>query len=145
MDDLLLFSQYVIIPCMKFRSLYPSKAQQPQEQRYPFLSVCAVVSCVMVLVMAWLPMFGILNTCARELLMPAIAHGGCTETVRESALEVDFGEEKKKKKKIPCCTGDSDPLQHHAWLFNRTFYQLSYQALPLFLKEIPGKLRGPCG
>ena len=30
------------------------------------------------------------------MLMHAIAHGGCTDTVRQSALEVDSG------RKIPC-------------------------------------------
>ena len=43
-------------------SSYPGKAQQPQEQRYPFLSVCAVFSCVQTIV--WLPLvpvFGIFN------------------------------------------------------------------------------------
>ena len=34
-------------------SPYPGKAQQPQEQRYPFPSVCAVFSCVQSVV--WLP------------------------------------------------------------------------------------------
>ena len=33
------------------------------------------------------------------MLMHAISHEGCTEIVRESALEVDSGREKKKKKK----------------------------------------------
>ena len=37
------------------------KAQQPQEGRYPFLSVCAVFSCVQTMV--WLPVFGIFNMC----------------------------------------------------------------------------------
>ena len=40
-------------------------------------------------------------TCT-QMLMPAIAYGGCTDTVRESALEVDSG------RKIPCRTGDSN-------------------------------------
>ena len=35
------------------------KVQQPQEQRYPFLSVCAVFSCIQTTV--WLPVFGNLN------------------------------------------------------------------------------------
>ena len=33
-----------IFPGGKFGSPYPGKAQQPQEQRYPLLSVCAVFS-----------------------------------------------------------------------------------------------------
>ena len=34
-----------------------------------------------------------------QMLLQAIAHGGCTDTVSESALEVDSG------RKIPCSTG----------------------------------------
>ena len=40
-------------------------------------------------------------TCA-EMLIHAIAHGGYTGTVRESALKVDPG------RKIPSCTGESN-------------------------------------
>ena len=58
------------------------KAWQLEEQCYPFLSVCAVFWCVQTMV--WLPVFGILQ------LMHAIAHGGCTDNVRESALEADW-------------------------------------------------------
>ena len=43
----------------KFGSLYLGKAQQPQEQRYPFLSMCAVFSRVQTMI--WLPMFAIFN------------------------------------------------------------------------------------
>ena len=52
------------------------------------------------------------------MLVRAIAHGGCTDTVRESALKVDPG------RKIPCGTGDSNPCRFCAWLFSRTLYQL---------------------
>ena len=38
-----------------------------------------------------------------QMLMHAIAYGGCTDTVRESALEVDSG------RKVPSRTGGSDP------------------------------------
>ena len=58
-------------------------------------------------------------SCA-QMLLHAIAHGGCTDTVRESALEVDFG------RKIPCSTGYSNPRQYCVWLFSRTLYPLSY-------------------
>ena len=40
--------------------LYLGKAQRPQKQHYPFLSVCAVFSCVQTMVR--LPVFGIFNT-----------------------------------------------------------------------------------
>ena len=45
---------------------------------------------------AWLPVFRFL-TCA-QMLMHAIAHGDCTDSVTESALEVDSG------RKILCHT-----------------------------------------
>ena len=38
----LFFLKYFIIPCRKFGSPYSGKAQQLQEQCYPFLSMCAV-------------------------------------------------------------------------------------------------------
>ena len=68
--------------------------------------------------MAWLPVFGIFM-CAK-MSMQAIAHGGCMDTVREFALEFD------SRRKIPYCTGDSNPCQYRAWLFSQTLYQLSY-------------------
>ena len=87
-----------------------------QEQRYPFISVTAVLQydcqCL-----------GIL-TCA-HMLMQTIAHGGCTDTVRQSTLEVDYGRERKKKIKN-CGNGDTNPRQYYAWLFSRTLCQLSY-------------------
>ena len=61
-------------------------------------------------------------TCA-QTLMHAIAHGGCTDTVRESALEVDC------VRKIFCCTGDLNLHQYCAWLLSLAFYQVSYPAL----------------
>ena len=47
------FGECFIVPCGKFWS------RQPQEQCYPFLSVCAVCLCVQT--MLWLPVFGIFN------------------------------------------------------------------------------------
>ena len=49
----------MLVPCGKSRSPYPSKAQEPQEQRYWLLSVCAVIFSVQT--MLWLPAFGICN------------------------------------------------------------------------------------
>ena len=51
--------QYSFVSCEKFGSPYLGMAQQPQEQRYPFLSECTVFSCVQTMV--WLPAFGIFN------------------------------------------------------------------------------------
>ena len=59
-------------------------------------------------------------TCT-QMLMPAIAHGGCTDNVRHWKLKVDSGEKKNN-----CCTRDSNPSQYCACLFSRTLYQLSY-------------------
>ena len=75
-------------------------APQPQEQRYPLLSACAVLLCVPPMVGLWLPAFGIFNV-HTDVAMLAFAHGGCTITVKltEPALEVDSGREKKRKKK----------------------------------------------
>ena len=47
-----------------------------------------------------------------------------SDPVRESALKVDCG------RKIPCSTGDSNLRQLCAWNFSLTLYQLSYPALP---------------
>ena len=47
------------LSCVKMGSPDLGTAQQPQEQRYPFLSVCAVFSCVQTMVC--LPVFGIFN------------------------------------------------------------------------------------
>ena len=55
-----------------------------------------------------------------QMFLHAIAHRGCRDTVRESALTADSG------RKIPCCTGDSNRHQDCAWHFSRMLYQLSY-------------------
>ena len=67
--------QHFFVPCWKFWSNSLGKAQQLQEQRYPFLSVCAVFSCVRTMV--WLPVFGIFNVA--QTLMLVIAHGSRAE------------------------------------------------------------------
>ena len=51
------------------------------------------------------------------MLIRAIAHVGCTDTVRESALKIDSG------RKIPFRAEDSNPRQYCAWLSpSRTIY-----------------------
>ena len=50
-------NQLLQVLCGKFKSPDLGEAQQPEEQRYPFLSVCAVSSCVHRWV--WLAVFGI--------------------------------------------------------------------------------------
>ena len=117
---------------MKFGSPCLGEAQRPQEQPYPFLSVCGVFSCVHT--MAWLPVFGIFDTLTDEMMMHAVAHAGCSDTERESALEVDSG------RKMLCCTGGSNPFQHCAWLFSRTLYQWSYAPTWVIIKACQEKI-----
>ena len=54
-----IISIYFIVRGGNFGSPHLGTAQQLREQRYPFLSVCAVFSCVQTMV--WLPVFGIFN------------------------------------------------------------------------------------
>ena len=88
------------------------RLQQPHEQRYPYLTVHAVFSCVQSYGCRCL---GSLTWA--QMLMPVIALGGCADTVRESAPKVDCGI------KMPCCTGE---LTLPQWCANLMLYQLSY-------------------
>ena len=58
------------------------------------------------------------------MLMHVIAHGGCTNTVRESALKVD------SEGTIPCRNRESNPRPYCSWLFGPMLYPLSYIATP---------------
>ena len=62
---------------MKFGSPYLGKAQQLQEQHYPFLLVCVVFLCVQT--MLWLPVLGIFNvhTDANACDFTHTLHGHC--------------------------------------------------------------------
>ena len=73
------FVLYFIVPCEKFGSPYPGKAEQPQEQLYRLLLVCAAFSCVQAMVC--LPVFRIFNV-RIYMMVHAIAHGGCADAVR---------------------------------------------------------------
>ena len=64
-------------------SPYLGKGQQPQEQRYPFLSVCAVFP--MVRTMVQLAVLRIINVGTDVNAFDCTP--GCTDTVRETALE----------------------------------------------------------
>ena len=65
-----------MVHCRKFfESPYLGKAEQPQEQCYPFLLVCAVFSCIQTMV--W-QCWGFL-TCG-HMLMHVITHKGCKDT-----------------------------------------------------------------
>ena len=55
-----------------------------------------------------------------QMLMHTIAHWGCMDTVRESALGADSGTE------IPSHTWDLNPPQYCTWLFRWTLYKQSY-------------------
>ena len=103
-------SQYFTVPRRKFESPYQGKAQQPQEQRYPFLPVCVVLLCVQTMV------YGCQNleylTCT-QILMNAIAHGGGTDTVRECAPEVNS----ERKKSLSCLPACLSSVNFSAWKF----------------------------
>ena len=71
-------------------------------------------------------------TCA-QMLMHVIAHGGCSDTERESALDVDSG------RKMLCCAGDSTPFQYCTWLFSQTLYQWSYAPTGVIIKACQEK------
>ena len=53
------FIGYFIVTFGKFGSPYPGTTQLPQEQRYPFLPVYTMFSCIQTMV--WLSVFGSLN------------------------------------------------------------------------------------
>ena len=89
-----LTSLYFFVPCGKFGSPYLGKAQQPQDQHYPFLSVCGGFSFVWTMV--WLPVFEIFNTCT-DVDACDFTQGLCGHRKRV-CTKVDTGE------KIPCCT-----------------------------------------
>ena len=55
----IIFIYYYFVPYRKFRLSYLGKAQQLQEQHYPFLSVCTAFSGVQTIVQ--LPVFGLFN------------------------------------------------------------------------------------
>ena len=89
------FKNNVIVPCGKSVSPYPAKTQQQQVQRlYPFLSVCAVFSCV-----HENHRYGC--QCLSFLTYAHVSmQEGCTDSVTESALKADSGE-KTNKNKLP--------------------------------------------
>ena len=91
------------------------RLQQLQEQRYPLLPVVVhrVLFCVQTMVR--LPVFGIFT----QMLMHVIAHGGCADTVIESALEVDSG------RKVPM-SHQGIKLSALCLLLRPTLYLLSY-------------------
>ena len=78
------------------------RRQQPQEQHYPFLSVCAEFLCIQTII--WMPVLQILN-------MHANADAGdCTQTVQTPY------ESLHQNLKIPCYTGESNSHQYCPWL-----------------------------
>ena len=52
-------------------------------------------------------------------IVRVIAHGGCTNTVREFALTVDSGRENL------CRSGESEMREYRAWLFSRRVWGLN--------------------
>ena len=121
---------YSTVPCWKFGSPYLGKAQQPQELRYPFLSVCVVLPCVR----QWCGWQCLRFLTCTQTLMHAIAHGGCTDTVRESALKFGSG------RKIPSRPRDSNPRQHCACvqvLSGTFFVLLERPPRDLLMRDLP--------
>ena len=96
--------------------------QQPQEQCYPFLSVCSIFVCSNSVSGNWYDCQCLGFSMCAQMLMHAIAHGhgGCMDTIRESALEIDYWRE------IPCHTMDSNPHQYCFWLFSIPAEHLYY-------------------
>ena len=114
-----------LVGCLGTRYAFPGRYSSRKE---PFLSVCAVLSCVQTMV--WLPEF---LTCT-QMLMHAIAHGGCTDTVRESALKFGSG------RKIPSRPRDSNPRQHCACvqvLSGTFFVLLERPPRDLLMRDLP--------
>ena len=87
---LFFFFFYFIYPFAGKKGRLTWIRQQPQEQRYRFLPVCAVLSSVQTKV--WLPKLGIFNM--HTDVNACDCTRGCTDNVRESALKVDSGREK---------------------------------------------------
>ena len=86
----------------EIRVALPGKAQQPQDHCYPFLPVCSIFVCPDSGIQ--LPVFGIFRLTGRKTpiftylgfltctqMLHAVAHGGCADTVMESALKVYSG------------------------------------------------------
>ena len=107
-------------PCGNSGRLIRVRPQQPQEQRYPFLTVRAVFSCVQTKI--WLSMLGIFNV-RTDVNARDCTQSGCTDTARESALKVDSGERERKKKSL-VAPGNN---QRRA---GSTLHQLSYIPTP---------------
>ena len=89
---------YSLILCKKFR--------------LPYLGKAAATTKV------WQPVLRIFNGHADVMLVTA--HGGCTNTVRESALKVG------PRTKISCLTRESNLRQYCTWLFCLTLHQPSH-------------------
>ena len=82
-----LFWCSVVVPCGKFGSPCPDKAEQPQEQLYTHFYQCVQGFRVS---KQWFRCQCLGFFTCTQMLMRAIAHVGCSDTVRESALKVDF-------------------------------------------------------
>ena len=106
-------------PSEIFGPPYVGRLQQPQEQRYQFLTVHAVFLWVQTQV--GLPVLWIFNV--RAVVNAGDCTRGCTDTVRESAANIDSG------RKISCRTEESNLPQQRA---GPTLYQRSYNANPPF-------------
>jgi len=130
-----LFLENFTDPCGKFGWRYPGKAQPQQEQRYPathsylypFLSLPIPISTHSYRCVPHFPVskqWSVFEILTRtQTLMHAIAHEGCTYTVRESALKADL---------------EKNPLPHPG-LKPASVLRLAFQldVLPIELFPVP--------
>ena len=131
------FSWAALCTPMSVCSIFMSRAvhsyecvQYFHEQRCALLWVCAVFSwaalcipmsvCSIFMSRHWYEQhcafLGVCSIFMSRYWYACQCLGGCTDTVRESVLEVDSG------RKIPCGTRDSNPHQHCLRLFSQTLH-----------------------
>ena len=67
--------EYFVVPCGKLESPCLGKAQQPQEQRCPFLSACEVFSCVQTMITELCQCLGFLMCAQMWMYVSAHRHG----------------------------------------------------------------------
>ena len=115
---LLLFLRYFFVPCGKWGSPYLGKTTAAARAALPHAYQCVQYFPVS---KQWYACQCLGSLTCAQMLMHALARGGCTDTVRV-CTGADSG------RKIPCHTGVSNPCQCHACLFCQALYQLSYRS-----------------
>ena len=137
---LFLFTLDFIFPRGKFGSPYLIRHSSCREQRYPFLPVCSVSSCVQTTV--WLPVCAVSSCVQTMVWLPVCAVSSCVQTmvwlpvfgffnVRTDVDACDctrglyghrqkVGTGKLTGRKISCRTGTRTRVTIIVWLFGRT-------------------------